>query len=32
VEMEQRAEEQIVRVELERMRAAREALSGDRAK
>jgi hypothetical protein len=31
-EMEQRAEEQIVRVELERMRAAREALSGGRAK
>jgi len=32
VELEQRAEEQIARVELERMRAAREAFSGNRAK
>lgn len=32
VEMEQRAEEQIARVELERMRAAREALSGASAR
>jgi hypothetical protein len=32
VELEQRAEEQIARVELERMRAAREAFSGNRAR
>ena len=32
VEMQQRAEEQIARVELERIRAARDALSGDRAR
>ena len=32
VEMEQRAEEQIARVELERVRAAREALSSARAR
>jgi hypothetical protein len=30
--LEQRAEEQIARVELERMRAAREAFSGNRAR
>jgi hypothetical protein len=32
VKMEQRAKEQIARVEIERMRAAREALSDDRAR
>jgi hypothetical protein len=32
VELERRAEEQIARVEVERMRAAREALSRNRAR
>jgi hypothetical protein len=32
VKMEQRAEEQIARVEIERIHAAREAFSGNRAK